>query len=66
MSRTPELNEASQIKAWRQEIAHEVAEQLRPELQRQTAILEKMLETQLTVIEANLALIAALRRRFGL
>ena len=46
MNRTPELSESAQIKAWRQEIAQEIADQLRPELEKQTTILEKILETQ--------------------
>ena len=66
MTRTPELNEASQIEAWRKEIAAEVASQLRPDLNRQTAILQKLLETQLAAAEANMTLIAALRQRFGI
>jgi hypothetical protein len=66
MSRTPELNESSQIAAWRKEIATEVAAQLRPELERQTAILQKLLETQLSTAEADMTLIAALRKRFGI
>ena len=66
MNRTPPLSEAAQIQAWRREIAHEVADQLRPEFEKQTALLEKMLETQMSGTEANLALIAACKRRFGI
>ena len=66
MNRTQPLSEAAQIQAWRKEIAREVAEQLRPELEKQTALLEKMLETQMSGTEANMALIAAFKQRYGL
>ena len=66
MNRTTELNDASQLKAWQKEIAAEIARQLRPELEKQTALLTHLLETQLSTAEGNLALIAALKKRFGL
>lgn len=66
MSRTPELNDASQLSAWQKEIARDIADRLRPELEKQTAILDKVLETQLSATEANLAFIATLRKRYGL
>lgn len=66
MNRTPELNDAARLKAWQKEIATEIADQLRPELEKQTALLTQLLETQLTTAEGNVALIAALKRRFGL
>jgi hypothetical protein len=64
--RTPELNESGKLKAWQKEIARDIADQLRPELEKQTAILDKVLEAQLSATEANLAFIATLRKRYGL
>ena len=66
MNRTPELNDAANLKAWQKEIAVEIARQLRPELEKQTALLTQLLETQLTTAEGNLDLIVALKKRFGL
>jgi len=48
------------------EIAREVADQLRPELQKQTAVLDRLLEVQISGTETNIALIAALKKRFGI
>ena len=66
MNRTQQLSEAAQIEVWRKEIAASVADLLRPELEKQTELLERLLEVQVSGTESNQTLIAALKQRFGI